>query len=271
MDGAHGILSAALRAIAVGTVRKVRLETEIAERRFFPELIRWRDVPLSTVIDDYLKRIEKTLRTYRDYERYGRYWKDALGTKTLRQVAPGDIERYVAAHAGDLTPASINRQLAFLKRVFNVAVADGKAVTNPVRAVKLFKENNRRVRFLIEDEEKKLREAFPEAHWPLAAVALHTGLRQGEQFGLRWEHVDFATGIITVPRSKHGESRRVRDLPSRLKSEYVFPSDTEDSAIDANNFRRRVFQPAVEQAGIENFRWHDLRHYADFRIMPTSA
>ncbi len=252
-------------------------KTEIAERRFFPEQIGWRDIPLSNVIEDYLKRAKGGLRSYRDYERYGRYWTEALGTKTLRQVTPGDIERYVADLDDELTPASINRQLAFLKRVFNVAIADGKAVTNPVCSVKLFKENNQRVRFLTDEEEGELRKAIGEDEWPIIAVAMHTGLRRAEQFTLRWEHVDFTNGILTVPRSKHGETRRVpmndtvreilRARKSRLKSAYVFPSETGETPIDACNYVRRVFMPAIEAAAIENFRWHDLRHTFASRLI----
>jgi site-specific recombinase XerD len=263
------------KALAVKVYRKRK--TEIAERRFFPEQIGWRDVPLSDVIDDYLKRAKGALRSYRDYERYGRYWTDALGTKTLRQITPGDIERYVAGLDDELTPASINRQLAFLKRVFNVAIADGKAVTNPVRSVKLLKENNQRVRFLGDEEELELRKAIGEDEWPMVAVAMHTGLRQAEQFKLSWEHVDFTTGILTVPRSKHGETRRVpmndtareilRARKSRLKSAHVFPSETDETPIDACNYMRRVFVPAIEAAGIENFHWHDLRHTFASRLI----
>ncbi len=263
------------KALAMKVYRKRK--TEIAERRFFPEQIGWRDVLLADVIEDYLKRAKNGLRSYRDYERYGRYWTDALGTKTLRQVTPGDIERYVAELDDELTPASINRQLAFLKRVFNVAIADGKAVTNPVRSVKLFKENNQRVRFLTDEEELELRKSIGKDEWPLIAVAMHTGLRRAEQFTLRWEHVDFTNGILTVPRSKHGETRRVpmndtvrtilRASASRLKSEYVFPSETGETPIDACNYVRRVFMPAIEAASIENFHWHDLRHTFASRLI----
>jgi len=87
------------------------------------------------------------------------------------------------------------------------------------------------------------------------------------RFHLRWESVDFITGIITVPRSKSGETRRVpmndtvrellRSLPSRLNSPWVFPSDTGETALDAQNFVNRVFRPALAGAGIENFHWHD--------------
>ena len=263
------------KALALKVYRKRK--TEVAERRFFPEQIGWRDVLLSDVIEDYLKRAKNGLRSYRDYERYGRYWTEALGTKTLRQVTPGDVERYIAELDDELTPASINRQLAFLKRVFNVAIADGKAVTNPVRSVKLFKENNQRVRFLTDEEELELRKAIGEDEWPMVAVAMHTGLRRAEQFKLRWEHVDFTNGILTVPRSKHGETRRVpmndtvRDLlrtcTSRLKSAYVFPSETDETPIDACNYVRRVFMRAIEAAGVENFHWHDLRHTFASRLI----
>jgi integrase len=133
------------------------------------------------------------------------------------------------------------------------------------------------VRFLTDDEEIRLRKAIGEAAWPMVAVALHTGFRQGEQFHLRWEHVDFTTGILTIPRAKSGEARRVpmndvvrdilRTLPSRLKSPWVFPSTTGETPRDARNSMRRVFEPALKQAGIDGFHWHDLRHTFASRLV----
>lgn len=80
----------------------------------------------------------------------------------------------------------------------------------------------------------------------------------------------FENGVLTVPRSKHGGARRVpmndtardilRSRPSRLKGAYVFPSTTGETPLDACNFVRRIFLPALRAAGIEGFRWHDLRH-----------
>jgi site-specific recombinase XerD len=252
-------------------------KNEIQERRFFPERIRTRDVLLADMLSDYLVRARGKLRSVRECERYARYWKDALPGRTLRQVMPGDIERYVARRIEEMAPASINRELAFLKRVFNIAIADGLAESNPVRSVKLFRENNQRVRFLADEEEPWLREAIGEEEWPKVAVAVHTGLRQAEQFHLEWEYVDFTTGLLTVPRSKHGEARRVpmnetvreilRALPSRLKSPYVFPSDAGLTPLDARNYVRRVFLPALKRARIEGLRWHDLRHTFASRLV----
>ncbi len=246
-------------------------KNEIQERRFFPERIRRRDVLLADVIRDFFAREEDRLRSVRNYKRSAAYWKAAFPGWTLQQIRPGDVDRYVAKRRQDgMAPASINRELAFLKRLFNVAIADGLADSNPVRAVKFAKENNQRVRYLADDEQTRLRKSLADEHWPFVAFAVHTGLRQSEQFHLRWEDVDFAAGIITVPRSKHGEARRVpmndtvrellRASESRLKSAFVFPSATGDSAIDARNFVRRVFLPALKDAKIEGLRWHDLRH-----------
>src|SRR5881296_385056 len=98
--------------------------------------------------------------------------------------------------------------------------------------------------------------------WSKVEIAVNTGLRRGEQFRLRWEHVDFATGILTVPRSKSGETRRfpmndtvrevLRALPSRLKSRWVFPSETGETPRDPKNFMSWVFVPVLARAGIEN-------------------
>ncbi len=218
------------------------------------------------------------LRNAKHYEQYRARWDTALKGKALRQVLPEDVSRYIAKRrqAGK-APATINRELAFLQRVFNVAMKNDKVERNPVTPDMLSKENNQRVRFLSQDEEARLRGALPDEHWPLVAVALHTGLRRSEQLNLRWEHVDFTTGIITVPRSKSGETRRVpmndtvrellRVLPSRLKRQWVFPSATGETPIDGQNFVNRVFLKALAKARIEDFSWHCLRHSFASRLV----
>ena len=99
--------------------------------------------------------------------------------------------------------------MAIVKATLNLAVRNGKIEKNPAKSVKLFQENNARVRYLTEAEEIRLFEALPEELKPLVTVALHTGLRKGELLHLRWEDVDFHSGTLTVARSKNGEARPV--------------------------------------------------------------
>jgi len=258
-----------------GLAQKVyqKRKTQIAERRFFPERFKRRDVLLADYVTDFLReRVEGRLRNVKHYAQYSVRWKNALSGKTLRQVMPEDVARYVARRrAAGKAPATVNRELSFLRRLYNVAIKDRLAETNPVTPDLFFKENNQRVRFLTDDEEARLMSKLPASgDRSMLLVALHTGLRRGEQFQLRWCDVDFTTGIITVPRSKHGEARRIPTndtvratlgaLPSRMRSAWVFPSDTGETPRDGQNFVNRVFRPALAEAGIDDFHWHDLRH-----------
>ncbi len=59
----------------------------------------------------------------------------------------------------------------------------------------------------------------------------------------------------------------LRNLPSRLKSEWVFPSETGNTPLNPNNFINRVFELALKEAKISNFRWHDLRHTFASRLI----
>src|SRR5207244_8165571 len=115
-----------------------------------PERIRRRDVLLADFFKDYLGRVKGRLRSYREYDRYAKRLTAAFPGRTLRQLLPADIERYVAKRVQDVSPATVNRDLQFLKHVFYVAMKDGLCERNPVREVRLFKENNQRVRFLTE-------------------------------------------------------------------------------------------------------------------------
>ena len=119
-----------------------------------------------------------------------------------------------------------------------------------------------------------------------------TGLRIGEAVALRWEDIDFNGRFIKVERTyykgrigstKNGKPRRV-DMSQQLKdallelkkgrvvvdidedSQWVF-TDTKGDLLDVDNWRRRIFTPALKRAGVKRIRIHDLRHtYATLRV-----
>jgi site-specific recombinase XerD len=83
---------------------------------------------------------------------------ETFGSKALSEITTQDVERFKGHLAQIVAPATVNRHLALLSGVFNKAVAWAKTKLNPVKAVKAFKENNERVRYLTEEEEPILRQ-----------------------------------------------------------------------------------------------------------------
>ncbi|MCZ6720052.1 MAG: site-specific integrase, partial [Proteobacteria bacterium] len=105
---------------------------------------------------------------------------------------------------------------------------------------------------------------------PLVLLSLNTGLRRGELFGLRWDDVDLDRANVTVrgPQAKSGRTRHVplnREALSILRicqpvgisgASLVFPGRHGERFDNV----RRSWAGVLETAGIEKFRWHDLRH-----------
>lgn len=252
-------------ALKMYNVRKA----EVAERRHLPRASRPRAVLMRDAIAAHLKRQEAALRSTTDLSRYARIWTAELGGKPVRAVAPGDIEAYVIRRRPQVSQQTIAHEVAFLRRLFNLARRDGLADTNPAQGMARPPRSSR-LRFLSEEEETTLLEKLDEPSQDLFRFAVHTGLRRGEQFGLRWEHIDMRLRILRLPRSKTETPRTValsdtalailKRLPRRLKCPWVFPNESGKNHLDAHNFINRVFAPAVSAAGIADFHWHDLRH-----------
>ncbi|RJO66399.1 MAG: site-specific integrase [Myxococcales bacterium] len=174
---------------------------------------------------------------------------------------------------------TVNRYRSLLSSIFSYAVRNGDLRTNPVARVPRFRENDPRIRFLDPQEElalrAEIRHACPERE-PELDLALHTGLRRNEQFGLRWEDVDLENDLLTVyGKGRGGQRRRFVRLnrAARLAVErlhaashghaYLAPEAKERGQRDW----RRWFEDAVRAAGIENFHWHDLRHTFASRLV----
>ena len=166
----------------------------------------------------------------------------------------------------EVRPATVNRALAVLKSMFNKAIAWGKADSNPFKAVKLFKENNQRLRFLEREEIPKLLVNCCSHLKPIVILALNTGMRKGEILGLKWHDIDFKRDTIHLHDTKSGEGRDVPlnaaaksaliAVPKHPASPYIFTDNNGDNYGDI----KKSFLTAVKKSDIINFHFHDLRH-----------
>jgi site-specific recombinase XerD len=215
--------------------------------------------------DDDVIRMEKLLNRFRD--------------RAADSITPQELEQHLAqtAEESDWAPATVNRYRALISLVFRLGIESGKVKENPARLVKHRQENNARVRWLSAEEEVRLRAALsatcPE-HIPELDLALNTGLRLGELYGLEWENVNLARRVLTVPRPKNGEMRHVPLNGPALAAlgEAQKRSDGTGPVIrnadgGALTSPRYWFEPAVRRAKLRSFSWHCLRHTFASRLV----
>jgi len=179
-------------------------------------------------------------------------------------------------------PATINRELASLKKAFNLARREWEwCDENPVCRVSMEQEHNTRDRWLTAEEEARIMSAAPVWLRELMVFAIHTGMRQGEILGLTWTGVDLFRRTVTVFKSKNGERRTLplnqaaldllkHKAGSRsLDTELVFPSEAQ-TRLNASNLSRSLHL-VLEKAKITDFHFHDLRHTCATRMVQAGV
>jgi integrase len=156
---------------------------------------------LEDFVKDYFAyyRANRRPRSVLRHETSWHAMQPVLGTKRLAEVTPFDLERYrrQRKQAG-VSDVSINRELAFLRNLYTMAIAWGKASENPVKKVRFARENNGRTRFLTHEEEGRILACCVPSLKPLVVTALHTGFRMSELLSLTWHDIDFPRRMITV-------------------------------------------------------------------------
>ena len=174
----------------------------------------------------------------------------------------------------DRAAATVNRYIATLRHAFNIAVTDWEwANKNPLKRIMLTEPRGRDRQF-SDDEIKALLDAASKSKhpylYPMVLIALTTGARRGEISGLRWADVDLAKGRALLQQTKNTDKRTLALVPQVIvelkKIQKVRRIDTDRIFANPNNGNRTYpgFEAAWRdvrgQAGLEDFRFHDLRH-----------
>jgi len=233
-------------------------------------------VTLGKLVSKYIEYAKVSKRSWRTDERRSRALLAHFGEETLiGSIRRADVERFKSVrkleptmHGRTRKPATVNRELALLKHLFNWAVDRELLDVSPMVRMKLFRENNARDRVLSADEFERLLAELPEAYRPLCLVAHETGMRQGELVNLTWDRVDLTKGFISLrpEDTKTSEGRRVPLTPRAVKALAGLPRvDGCSLAFQRRGMRFRydhkTFQRAKDRAGIQDeVVFHTLRH-----------
>jgi integrase len=259
----------------------------------------------SLTVGDYLDRwlsnsVKDTVRE-RTYERYEEilrlHVKPALGRLKLNALTPAHVQDFYRDRLDNgFSPATVQKIHVILHKALSQAVSWSLVPRNAGEAVRAPRPAPTEMRPLSPDEARRLLEtAEGDRLEALYVLAIHTGMRQGELLGLKWENVDLAANAIRVRHSllrtkgrvilgepKTKKSRRTVHLTgaaSRALEEHlerqlkvmerlgdlyrdqglVFTTEV-GTPINPSNLRKRSFAPLLQKAGLPRLRFHDLRH-----------
>ena len=184
---------------------------------------------------------------------------DQINKQKLESIAE-------AKKAEESSNATVNRILSLIRAILNRAKNEWEWV-DTVPVFRFLPEPKDRIRWLTHDEAQRLLSELPPHLAAMARFALATGLREANVTGLQWRQVDLQRECawIEASQAKAGKPIAVplnQDAIDVLRGqigchkEYVFTYDGEP----VKKAGGAAWRKALKRAGIDGFRWHDLRH-----------
>jgi integrase len=265
-------------------------ESAIKEGRHF-KTVEAKKHTVAEMIDRYLESAKLTKVQDEHIGLHLRRWKDEIGYMLLSDITADTItqvkEKLLNEEVrGKLrSSTTVLRYMASLSTVFNTAVRDWAWLEDsPMKNITKPKAARGRVRFLSDDERERLLDACKKSRnkqlYLCVILAISTGMRQAELFGLKWADIDLKSGYLILHETKNGERRRVplaglalellreHAKVRRLDTPLLFPGIKNPlQPIDLQT----PWETARKQAGITDFTWHDLRHCTASYLLMNGA
>jgi len=199
-----------------------------------------------------------------------RHWLNHMGEMPINDIGKDDITSGLDKLPKELSNATINKYKKLASVVFNYGIRELSLTENPTRYIRSLPEKKGRTRYLSDNERKRLFRACRTSKWKmlylLVLMAITTGARRGELQSLRWNDIDFDKQSAYVNNTKNGEAK-VLPLTIDVTNELQVFNQNDCSLIfgsKINPSKPYVFykpwKRAVEEAELDDFRFHDLRH-----------
>ena len=211
---------------------------------------------------------EKAHKTTLESDRMHFRWLDEhLRSKRLAEIDRDAIDRLTAVRLADgVSAATVNRLLQVIRAVLRMAEREwGWLEKAP--PIRLMQEPKRRIRWLTRDDVDRLLKELPPHLAEMVRFSLATGLREANVTGLAWSQVDLARRIAWI-HPDQAKGRKAIAVPLNAEAVVVVRRQLGQHPTWVFTFKgKRVtkannhaWRKALRRAGIDDFRWHDLRH-----------
>ncbi|MHC2106470.1 tyrosine-type recombinase/integrase [Methylobacterium sp. CM6246] len=268
-------------------IRDVEAELDAAEAQPVTQAQAGAKLLASTTIADLLTRYRDTVTPRKrghipEINRLNAFLGQPWASLPLSDATPQVFSRYRDDRARQVSPGTIIRELGLLRSVFETAQNewDVPLSANPVARVRKPTAPEGRTRRLAEGELDSLLKpsSIGRTTWLRNAIqlAIETGMRRGELLNVRWSDVDLRAGLLKIPRTKTGISRRIpltskavsiltekRSEPGARNEEHVFCVKPDAFQLA---WQRCKLRASRSKPGILDLRFHDLRHEAVSRF-----
>jgi integrase len=213
---------------------------------------------------------QKPLLTPREYDRQAGILEEHLRPffrGKVGEISARSVEQYITLRSRKCSAATIRKEVGVLKHLLNRAVKEGKISRNPAAGVTMPRVPAGRVRYLQPTELQAVLEHCPPWLRPLVLLAVATAMRRGEILKMRWLDVDLLQRQVNLPQTKNGKGRTVylNEMAMDVFRSVALDADTQADepvfALDVTPEEVSMcFMRACRKAGINDFRFHDLRH-----------
>ena len=268
------------------------IEDQLSKGLYIPDS----KIPIfSKVAEDWLKHKKPKLRasTWSVYEGHTQNHFPEFDDKKINRITIAMIEKWITdRQAKEMPIGTIRKVLVTMGQIFKYAVRHGYLSYNPFLDAERppGKKKKDTIRVLNPDEINSFLDAVTDKKYKtLFKLAIMSGARQGELFGLKWSDIDWENSQIHIQRTFNNQewydvktetSDRKIDLGPSMMAELrkwklacppndldlVFPNEA-GQPLNHNNVVSRYFNPALTKAEIERIRFHDMRHtYASLLI-----
>ncbi len=240
-------------------------------------------VPETPFVDALLRYGEEKKReNLRSYDAVTRYllqrFLDHFGNPVLTELTPRVLQQYADLRRKTIKEATLHRELAVLQAILNKARREG--YLNHVPAFPRVKLPKGRCRWLTLEEEARLLAHASDHLKAIIAFAIDTGGRRGEILSLDWRNVDLDRNRVLFTETKNGEDRSVR-LTDRARGVLLSLRPTGEMAVPQGavfTYQGKgvasvstAFERARRRAGLEDVRFHDLRHTFASRLVQNGV
>lgn len=208
-----------------------------------------------------------------------KYFKEYFGAnKAINKIVNADIIKYkkYLIETGK-KPATVNKYLYSLKKMFNLAIENEYLTKNPCKGVYKMVEDNIQTKFWTIEDEQKFYSKCPEWFKEIITVALLTGLRKSNIRLLEKSWINFEQNLIQIPKTRN-KGKKFIQLPMHKTVAQIFKKHwyNDSKYIFVNEVRKcpysdqrlaEVYNEICKQAKIKNIGFHGLRHTFGTRLV----